>query len=120
MVCFAVFPDCLPAIDLGRERVRWGVRPAVTVLSRVDQFLLGQLEALRRTSVGFGQRCLGGINSLVPSAAADRRRFARGRCGLPSLPAGFPLFLSGLYGCSCRDSSVGSWAWTWSSFCLWF
>jgi hypothetical protein len=56
------------------------------VLSRLDQFLLGQLEALRRTIVGLGQRSLGGINSLVPSADADRRPFARGRCGLPRFP----------------------------------
>ncbi|MGZ6725685.1 MAG: hypothetical protein ACXVHK_32665, partial [Solirubrobacteraceae bacterium] len=54
VVCFAMFPDCLAAIDLGHERVRWGVRPALTVLSRLDQFLLGQLEALRRTIVGLG------------------------------------------------------------------
>jgi hypothetical protein len=53
-------------------------------------FLLGQLEALRRTIVGLGQRSLGGINSLVPNAAADRCRFARGRCGLPSLLAAIP------------------------------
>jgi hypothetical protein len=46
----------------------------------------GQLGALRRTIVGLGQRSLGGINSLVPSAAAARRRFARGRCGLPRFP----------------------------------
>jgi hypothetical protein len=115
VVCFAMFADCLAAIDLGRG----GVRAGVTLLTRLDQFLLGQLEALRRTIACVGQRSLGGINSPVPSAAADRRRFAR-RCGLPSLSAGFPLFLSGLYGCSCRDSSVGSWAWTWSSFCLSF
>lgn len=51
------------------------------MLSRLDRFFLGQLEALRRTIVGLGQRSLGGINSLVPSAAADRRR-----CGLPRFP----------------------------------
>ena len=81
MVCFAMFADCLAAIDLGRG----GVRAGVTLLTRLDQFLLGQLEALRRTIACVGQRSLGGITASSPArppiaaaslaAAAVSRRF---------------------------------------------
>ena len=41
MVCLAVFPGWVAAIDLGPGCVREGVRPAVAVLSPVDQLLVG-------------------------------------------------------------------------------
>ena len=55
--------------------------------------------------------------------AANRFKRSNALVYQPAPVASYGLpgyFLSGLYGCSWRDSGVGLWAWTWSSFCLSF
>ena len=63
-----------------------GVDPRHASLSRLDQVLLRELEALRYALAGLLQWALHGINVLVTRPAADRASRVRGGINLLLLP----------------------------------